>query len=133
MRGAAEYAAYTLNRSPTRSHVDLASPIEVHTSIKPKLTDIVIFGSPCTVIRTPKHKTLDRRREAGLNIGKSDEVRGYRVLFTVYRVVRTTQHVQNIKKLREEVNAQLTHHAGEKSGSMNESSEYSSKSDGLSD
>ena len=77
------------------------------TGVKPKLTDIVIFRSPCTAIRTPKHKALDRSGEEGIIIGKNDEVKGYRVLFTKERVLRTTQHVQNIKALSEEANEKL--------------------------
>nr|CCA23978.1 OSIGBa0134J07.9 putative [Albugo laibachii Nc14] len=106
---AVEYATYILNRSLTRSNEDRASPIEVLTGIKPKLTDIVIFGSPCTAIRTPKHKTLYRRGEAGLIIGKSDEVKGYRVLFTKDLV--------------------LIRQADEKAESMDKSSESGSNSD----
>ena len=40
---------------------------------KPKLTDNAVFGSPCTAIRTPKRKTLDRHGEALLIIGKRDQ------------------------------------------------------------
>lgn len=92
---AAEYTTYILNRSPTRSNEGRASPIEVLTGVKHKLTDIVIFGSPCTAIRTPKHKTLDRRGEVGLIIGRNDEFKEYRVLFTKDRVVHA-QHSTSI-------------------------------------
>ncbi|CAI5734057.1 unnamed protein product [Peronospora destructor] len=110
---AAEYASYILNRSPTRGNVGRSSPIEVLTGVKPKLTDIVILGSLCTAIRSPKHKTLERRGEAGLIIGKSDETEGYRVLFTKDRVVRTTQHVQNVKTLSVDANEMLIRQLGE--------------------
>ncbi|CAI5743621.1 unnamed protein product [Peronospora destructor] len=86
----AEHASYILNRSPMRGNVGRSSPIKALTGGKPKLTDIVIFGSPCTAIRSPKHKTLERRGESGLIISKIDETKGYRVLFTKDRVVRTT-------------------------------------------
>ncbi|CAI5709712.1 unnamed protein product [Peronospora destructor] len=110
---AAEYASYILNRSPTRGNVGRSSPIEVLTEVKPKLTDIVIFGSPCTAIRSPKHKILERRGEAGLIIGKSDETKDYRVLFTKDRVVRATQHVQNVKTLSVDANEMLIRQLGE--------------------
>lgn len=66
-----------------------------------KLTDNVISGLPCTAIRTPKRKTLDRHGEAVLIIGKSDQTKRYRVLFTKDGVVRTTQHVKIFKTLSE--------------------------------
>lgn len=47
---AALYASYILHRSPKWGNVGRAPPIEVLTGIKSKLTDIVIFGSPCTDI-----------------------------------------------------------------------------------
>nr|CCA23664.1 AlNc14C202G8715 [Albugo laibachii Nc14]CCA25325.1 AlNc14C291G10231 [Albugo laibachii Nc14] len=53
-----------------RGNVVRASPIEVLTGVKPKLADIVIFGSPCTAIRKPKHKNLNytwqERRDKGV-------------------------------------------------------------------
>ncbi|CAI5715134.1 unnamed protein product [Peronospora farinosa] len=50
----------------------------------------------------------------GLVIGKSDEVKGYRILFTKDRVVRTSQHVQNIQILSKKANSRLIRHASEK-------------------
>lgn len=47
---AALYASYILHRSPKWGNVGRAPPIEVLTGVKSKLTDIVIFGSPCTDI-----------------------------------------------------------------------------------
>lgn len=75
--------------------------------IKFRLNDIFIYGSSFTTIRTPNHKALDRREEQGIIIGNNDDIEGYRVLFTRDRVVRTTQHIQNIKTLSEKANAQL--------------------------
>ena len=43
---AAEYADSILNRSLSQASFGRASPIEMLTEVKPKLTDIVIFGSP---------------------------------------------------------------------------------------
>uniref|UniRef100_A0AAV1TF73 Integrase catalytic domain-containing protein n=1 Tax=Peronospora matthiolae TaxID=2874970 RepID=A0AAV1TF73_9STRA len=54
---AAEYAAYILNRNPTRANLGRASPIEVLTGRAPNLQNIVEFGSPCMVWRDPKKKT----------------------------------------------------------------------------
>lgn len=84
---AAEYASLILNRSPTRGNAGRTLPLQVLTGVSPMLMDIVIFESPCTTIRTPKYKTIDRRGEAGLIIGKSDITKGYRVLFTKDRVI----------------------------------------------
>lgn len=50
---AVEYAAYVLNRMPTRANKDRKSPLEVLTGKPPLLADIVAFGSPCTVYRNP--------------------------------------------------------------------------------
>nr|CCA27483.1 hypothetical protein ALNC14_136270 [Albugo laibachii Nc14] len=64
---AAEYAAYILNRSPSQGNIGRASPTEVLTG----------------------HKVLDRREEEGFIIGKNDEVKEYRVLFTKDRITET--------------------------------------------
>nr|CCA16771.1 AlNc14C25G2514 [Albugo laibachii Nc14] len=113
---AAEYASYIINRSPTRGNAGRASSLQVMTGVSPTLTDIVIVGSPCTAIRTPKRKTIDRRGEERLIIGKSDETKGYRVLFTKDRLALTTQHVKNIKTLSEDVNAKLVRQIDEYDG-----------------
>ena len=62
-----ECASYMLNRSPTRGNVGRATLIVLLTVNKPKETGIVIFDSPCTSIRKPKHNTLDKRVEADIN------------------------------------------------------------------
>ena len=50
---AAEYAAYILNRSPTKANEGGISPIEMLTKKQPNLNDIVVFGSKCS---PPAHK-----------------------------------------------------------------------------
>ena len=45
---AVQYAAYVLNRSPTRANPGGASPMKALEGTAPDLTDIVVFGSPCT-------------------------------------------------------------------------------------
>ncbi|CAI5712605.1 unnamed protein product [Peronospora destructor] len=82
---AAENASYIMIRSPTRG----SSPM-----------------------RLPKDKTLEKGGETGI-ISKSDETKGYRVLFTIDRVVRTTQHVQNVKTLSVDANEMLIRQLGE--------------------
>ena len=47
---AVEYAAYILNRSPTRANLNRASPMQVLTKEAPDLRDVVVFGS-CTETR----------------------------------------------------------------------------------
>ncbi|KAG3057436.1 hypothetical protein PI125_g25401 [Phytophthora idaei] len=46
---AAEYAAYILNRSPTKANPKRMSPLEMLTKKTYVLSDIAVFGSPCTV------------------------------------------------------------------------------------
>ena len=53
-----EYAAYILNRSPSRSNQNRASPIEVLTKKVPDLISIVAFGSIYTVYRDPRKSSL---------------------------------------------------------------------------
>ncbi|KAE9351985.1 hypothetical protein PR003_g4614 [Phytophthora rubi] len=45
----------------------------------PDLSDIVGFGSPCTVHRHAKNKPLGERGKPAMIIGKSDDMKGYRV------------------------------------------------------
>ncbi|POM60031.1 mitochondrial protein, partial [Phytophthora palmivora] len=70
------------------------------------VTDIVAFGSPCTVYANPK-KTLDRRGTAGIIVGKNEETKGYKVIVVKDNVVVTTRHVGNIETLSSEANEQL--------------------------
>jgi hypothetical protein len=104
---AAEYAAYVLNRMPTRANAGRKSPIEILTGVPAVLIDIVIFGSPCTVYRNPKKKSLTKRGTPGIIVGKNDETKGYRVLLPAFQVVITTRHVGQIETLSEEANEQL--------------------------
>ncbi|CAI5711699.1 unnamed protein product [Peronospora destructor] len=77
------------------------------TSKIPTLSDIVIFGSPCTVHQDAKNKSLDARGKRGLIIGKSDEIKGFRVYIPGDKVVVVTQHVKNVETLNKEQNEQL--------------------------
>ncbi|POM69430.1 Hypothetical protein PHPALM_14285 [Phytophthora palmivora] len=103
---AAEYSAYILNSNPARSNPG-----------RPKETDIVLFGSPCTVIREKKYCVLAACAEEGLIVGRDAEAKGYRVLFTNDRVVSATQHVQNIQTMSQGSNAlRLRHLNAENTG-----------------
>ena len=61
---AAEYAAYILNRSPTKANEDNISPFKMLTKKKPVLSDIVVFGSSCTVHLTTANMSLGVRSKA---------------------------------------------------------------------
>lgn len=43
------------------------------------LSDVAVFGSTCTVHRDERNKSLGERRNTGVIIGKSDEVKWYQL------------------------------------------------------
>ena len=96
---AVQYATYVLNRSPSSANPKRMSPLEVLTEKTPNISDIVVFGSPCTVYRSPGKKAWKARAEVGMIIGKHDETKGYKVFIPRDRVVVTTQHVKNVETL----------------------------------
>ncbi len=68
---AVEYAVYILNRSPTSADPKRMSPMEMITGKAADLTDIVIFGSPCTVYREKKVTgALTKRGAEGYILGE---------------------------------------------------------------
>lgn len=71
------------------------------------LTDMVIFGSPCSTSREPGKKTCKPRSQVGMIIRKSDETKGLRVYLPKERIVITTQHIRNVETLNSEQNVQL--------------------------
>ena len=73
--------------------------MELLTKKVPRLTEIVTFGSVCTVHVDAKNKSLGERGRAVIIIGKSDEMKGYKVYIPKDKVVLVTQHVQNIESL----------------------------------
>ncbi|KAE8877447.1 hypothetical protein PF005_g6499 [Phytophthora fragariae] len=95
---AAEYATYILNRSPTRANEARRSPLEVLTGKSPRLSDVVAFGTTCTVRRDPKKKTLKKCAVLGHVIGKDDVTKGYRIYLPGDRIVVVTQHVEQLDK-----------------------------------
>ncbi|KAJ0395767.1 hypothetical protein P43SY_005684 [Pythium insidiosum] len=104
---AAEYAVYILNRMPTRANSRRRSPIEVITGVRPSLIQVVVFGSPCTVFRDPKKKSLKERAQAGIIVGKNEETKGFKVYLPKDRVVVTTRHIANVETLPEDANEKL--------------------------
>ena len=60
----------------------------------PDLCDIVAFVSPCTVHRDASNNSLGERGKQGISIGKSDEMKGYRVYLPREKTVIVTQHVE---------------------------------------
>ncbi|GMF17717.1 unnamed protein product [Phytophthora fragariaefolia] len=84
---AAEYAAYILNRSPSKGNPGSKSPMQMLTMRTPDLCDIVAFGSSCTVHHDAKNKSLGERGKPAIIIGKSDEMKRYRVYLPRDRVV----------------------------------------------
>lgn len=104
---AAEYAAYILNRMPTRANAKRMSPIEVLTGQTPNLVEILVFGSPCDVFRDPKKNLLQQRSTTGMIVGRSDETKEYRVYLSKERVVITTRHIKHVETLSGDVNKEL--------------------------
>ena len=84
------------------------SLIEMLNKRTPVLRDIVVFGSPCTVHKYSKNKSLGEHGEAALIIGKGDEMKGYRVYIPKDRIVMVTQHVRNVEALSDNQNSQLS-------------------------
>ena len=72
---AAEYAAYVLNRMPTRANVGRKLPLEILTGKNVSRIDVVVFGSPCKVYRAPTNKSTGKRSSAGTIIGKTEETK----------------------------------------------------------
>ncbi|KAE8970085.1 hypothetical protein PR001_g27118 [Phytophthora rubi] len=61
------------------------------------LSDIVVFGSSCTVDRDVKNKSLGKRGKPGLIAGKSDGMKGHQVYIpeeqsAVYRALHDARH-----------------------------------------
>ncbi|KAG3195587.1 hypothetical protein PC128_g8382 [Phytophthora cactorum] len=77
------------------------------TKNTPDLSDIVVFGSPCTVHVDAKNKSLGKRGKPGMIVGKSDEIKGYRVYIPRDKIVVVTQHVSNVETLSDVQNEQL--------------------------
>jgi hypothetical protein len=103
---AVKYAAYVLNRSPTRSNPKHQSPIQMLDGHAPSLKDIVIFGSPCMVYR-PSNKTFNPRATRAIILGRSEETKGFVVYLIKEKKVTTTQHVRNIETLSKTQNLSL--------------------------
>uniref|UniRef100_A0AAV1UHJ8 Uncharacterized protein n=1 Tax=Peronospora matthiolae TaxID=2874970 RepID=A0AAV1UHJ8_9STRA len=129
---AAEYAVYILNRSPSKANLGRQLPLQMLTKSIPDLSDIVAFGSPCTVHRDASNKSLGERGKQGIIIGKIDEMKGYRVYLPREKTVIVTQHVRNVEILTKEQNAQLRRvHPTVKDGENGERGGYASMNNSL--
>ncbi|CAH0522090.1 unnamed protein product [Peronospora belbahrii] len=74
---AVEYAAYILNRIPTRANKERTSAIEILTKHAPNIWYIVVFGSICSVYRDPRKDSLKQRSAVGvIIIGISTKQKG---------------------------------------------------------
>ncbi|CAI5713009.1 unnamed protein product, partial [Peronospora destructor] len=104
---AVQYATYVLNRSPSSANLKRMSPLKMLTGETPSISNIVVFGSPCTVYRNPGKKAWKHRAEVGVIVGKHDETKGYKVYKPRDRVVVTTQHVTNVETLDVQGNCHL--------------------------
>uniref|UniRef100_A0AAV1T1Y5 Retroviral polymerase SH3-like domain-containing protein n=1 Tax=Peronospora matthiolae TaxID=2874970 RepID=A0AAV1T1Y5_9STRA len=103
------------------------SPLQMLTKSITDLSDIVVFGSPCTVHRDARNKSLGERGKQGIIIGKGDEMKGYRVYLPREKSVVVTQHVRNVETLTKEQNAQLRRvHSTVKDGENGERGGYAS-------
>ncbi|CAI5721083.1 unnamed protein product [Peronospora destructor] len=104
---AVQYATYVFNRSPSSAKPKRMSPLEMLTGETPSISDIVVFGSPCTVHRNPGKKAWKHRAEVGVIVGKHDKTKDYKVYIPLDRVVVTTQHVTNVETLDVQGNRHL--------------------------
>ena len=111
------YAAYVLNRSPTRIDPQRQSPIEMLEGHAPSLMQIITFGSPCMVFRDASTCALQRRATRGLILGRSEETKGLVVYLLQDQKVIATQHVKSIETLSQAQNASLLLAAGVNDGS----------------
>ena len=129
------YACYMLNRVPCRANPRRESPIQMLTGKAPNLTELATFGSLCTAYRNPHKSCWKPRAEEGRILGKSEEVKGYKVLLIKSRTVVVTQHVKNIKTFTPEQNSELekglkeTEELEESKGNEEEKTEEESTTD----
>ncbi|KAG3169946.1 hypothetical protein PC128_g19033 [Phytophthora cactorum] len=104
--GAAQYAAYILNRSLCRANEGRKSPLVILTGRTPDLHEVVLFGTKCTVFSDPGKRSMTQRACECVTVGKDDPTKDYKVYLPSERKVITTRHVQNIlvgeKTLNEE-------------------------------
>jgi hypothetical protein len=91
-RDAVKYAAYTLNRSPSRSSLGRKSPIELLEGKPPSLLNIVAFGFTCMVYRDSNGRTFKKRATRGIILGIPEETNGYIVYLKEDQKVVNTQH-----------------------------------------
>ena len=87
---AAEYASYILNRSRTKANSRGVSPMDLLTHKVPVFSNIVAFGSTCTVRVDAKNKSLGECGKAGIIVGKGAETKGYKVYIPVDKIVVVT-------------------------------------------
>jgi hypothetical protein len=83
------------------------SPVEMLEGKPPNLTNVVAFGSPCMVYRSPGKYSLKKRSQCGLILGVSEEVKGFRVYLMDDKKVINTQHVKYIETLSRAQNHSL--------------------------
>ena len=77
------------------------------TKHAPDLRDIVAFGSVCSVYRDPRKNSLEKRSQVGVIIGRSDEIKGYRLFLQKKNKATVMQHGKDIETLSEAQNNQL--------------------------
>ena len=104
---AVQYAAYVLNRSPTRANPKNASPLEMLYGKAPDVSKIVRFGSICDVHIAPSGSNFKSRSEQGRIIGIGEETKGYRVILERTGKVVVTRDVTKIVTLSPEQNDAL--------------------------
>ena len=76
-----KYAAFVLNRSPTSANARRSSPLQMLTKQTTDLSEIVAFGSICTVNRDPRKNSLKQRAQVGAIVGRRNETKGYPRVF----------------------------------------------------
>ena len=104
------YACYILNRVPSRANAGSKSPLEAATGKIQNIGDLVPFGAECTVLVSQKYgrgapkQPWAERATKGVIIGRSEEVKGYRIWLPKKNEVINSNHVQNITCYSEEQN-----------------------------
>ena len=74
----AEYATYIVTEAKL-SRSWWCIPTGVLTKKLNKANEIVIFGSACAIYVDARNKSLGEPEKAAIIIGKSDEIKGYKV------------------------------------------------------
>ena len=71
------------------------------------LTDIVTFGSACTIHVDARNKSLENCGRAAIIIGKSDEMKCLKVYLPREKIVIVTQYARNVENLTDGADCEI--------------------------